>query len=176
MGDICKTRWGGYGASAVVIVMALAACTSSEPPAESADAESAPVESFAINMVECMTNRGWNVHADSAENSWSMDDGIPESQLGQFESDTRSCEEKYGYDQLPPPPSRAEAERIYDQLQVAECVRELGYPVDDPQSKQSYVEELMASEIPSWHPYGQVVESMTFESELSEVMEACPVE
>ncbi|MGH8827472.1 MAG: hypothetical protein ACRDVZ_07710 [Jiangellaceae bacterium] len=158
-------------------MMALAACTSSESTAESAVADPEPVESFALNMVECMTDRGWSVHADSAGNSWSMDAGIPESQMEQFESDSRSCEEEFGYDVLAPPPSREEAEELYDQLlTVAECVRDLGYPVEYPQSKQSYVEELMASKIPSWHPYNLFYASIEFESELNKVQDACPVE
>lgn len=145
-------------AIAAAIAVAIAGCTSTpgEPSADGSPSPSKPqAEDWQAGMVQCLTDKGWDVT--------SRDDGgfgyeLSEEQLDPFDQAREECHLSLGYDFEPPEYSQDEAAEIYDAfVTAAECVRDLGYEVPDPPSKQAFVEEMVSGDLPSWNPYNGVV-------------------
>lgn len=177
-----------------VTVLAAAGCTASEPPSgaptptpagSSAPANGPPADLPPIGPVAdverafeayfaCMTDRGWQVTRTGGE-VWNggAHISVPEEQEEVFEIDDQACMRESGRSALGAPTVSAEdAAALYDLLlPVADCVRRLGYPVTDPPSKQSFVDNLVAYPIPSWHPYSEAVKL----GKLADVEKNCPV-
>jgi hypothetical protein len=176
-------------ASATTLVVALAACSSaptgsanehSSTPTSQSSAVStastiAPQRDYAVNMVRCLTGKGWNVVL-SDQGGYLTPDGIPNEQADQYDADVKSCRAKFGYDKISAPNiTRAQAQKLYgDLLNVATCVRGQGYTVPDPPSEQTFVDALVNYPIPIWHPY-QVVQQQGGPGELKRIEKACPV-
>lgn len=156
---------------AAAAAAALAGCAADDPEADPG-ATVAPVEDYAANMVDCLTDRGWPVEA-TEDGGVRTTDGIPTEQGDQYEADRDECSAQFGYDQ-PPTVTRAEAEEIFDTLLgVAECMRDRGYSVPERPSEQAFVEALMDRPLPIWHPYDAVPDDSISEKEA--VREQCPV-
>lgn len=69
-----------------------------------------------------------------------------------------------------------QAEEYFDALlEVAECVRELGYQVADPPSRQAAVEALQQNVIDlGWDPYEDVTLNAGSNDKTDEVYRECP--
>lgn len=178
------------GAAATVVAVALTGCSGEDPPSEAPPESSAagdvavdsPIgpgnqtDDKSINMVRCLTERGWDVEV-TAEGWGTGPAGIPNEQYDQYGADRAECESQFGYDQ-PSPPSldQAAAEEQYDLLLVvAACIRDLGHPVSEPPSRQAYVEAAMENPVAVWHPYDDVFNSGDFNA-IQQVERECPVE
>jgi hypothetical protein len=151
-----------------LMVMAVAACASGEsggderPPLPSA-------QDFAVTMQQCLSDEGWEV-----EVSWDggIEFSLPADQTDQFMAAQQVCLERTGYDR-PMEYTLEEAASLYDELlEVADCVRDLGYAVADPPSRQAYAEQLARGEHATWHPYYGA--GATSPDEVREKWEACP--
>jgi hypothetical protein len=159
-------------AGAAVVTVALASCTA--PQAEPTETASDVVSADA-NMVQCMADKGWEVQLDN-DGGWSTTVGVPDEQLEQFDADVDDCRATFGLDQPPPPLTQQEAEELYDLLTgaVADCVRNLGYTVPEPPSRQAYVELLTGGGLADWHPH-YVPEAEASFAVYQEVRAECPV-
>jgi hypothetical protein len=132
-------------------------------------AEQRPAE-----MVRCMTDKGW--HVEVRDGGWGDVDGVPEAQVDQWDADADACRTELGHDTGPPVITPEEAGEMYDLLvEVAECVRDLGYHVPEPPSRQSFVEDLVEYPIPSWHPYDVVYDRASGAGDIRRVEAACPI-
>lgn len=124
-----------------------------------------------------MSEKGWDASVEP-DNRWSVS-GIPDDQLDREEADSAACEAQFGYDQAPPPITREEAEATYvEMLDVATCVRNLGFPVSDPPSEQTYVDDLVSNRFP-WNPYDAIWDGLRNNqlnlSDLAEAEAKCPI-
>jgi hypothetical protein len=122
----------------------------------------------------CMVDRGWEL--TRLGDRWidgSESGGIPEEQLDAYHADDEECGQQSGRADLGTPSvSAEEAALLYDLLlEVAVCVRDLGYQVPDPPSKQSFVDDLVAYPIPAWHPHN----ASTAPEDRQRIMTQCPV-
>lgn len=164
------------------VLLALATACSSSGASASAD----PDEGFqaqptptgtAADMAACLEAKGWQMEVN-LDNSYSVGgDGIPEEQVEQYFTDQDDCRRQLGHDQPLPPMTRAQAEVYFEHLlAVADCVRDEGYPVGEPPSRQVAVEALMQPTIDlgDW-PYGPLHESGISPLELEALYAACPL-
>lgn len=103
----------------------------------------------------CMVDRGWALalSGDSPAEGWDI--AVPEEQLDVYTSDDAECQAESGLADLGPPMvSSVEAAELYDLLlDVTDCVRGLGLEVEEPPSRQTFVEALVTHPIPIWHPH-----------------------
>lgn len=158
-------------AGIVVISAALAACAAEPTPPEP-DVTIAPAEDYGVNVQRCMTEFGWKVEVE-----W--DGGVssevtPRDQMEKYTADLQKCHKRFGYDRLPEPPTYEEAARLYDAyLEVADCVRELGFYVPDPPSRNDYAERLASGGIAPWHPYPAPTGDVSIE-DVRRMNEECP--
>lgn len=166
------------GAAAVVV--ALASCTTPDEPDDASTTTSAPREDFAVNMAGCLQEKGWNVEAHEETNSFGNVDGLLPEQAERYQEDSDECLAEFGYDPAPPPITPERAEVIYEvMLEVAQCIRDLGFHVPEAPSKQAWVEERVREGIGPWHPYDALVKvnsDAEAEREFDAARDACPVE
>jgi hypothetical protein len=159
------------GGAVLLAALLLTGCGSEDTATPDAARSLAPAEDFADNMHRCMSEKGWET-----EISWDGGlglSGVPADQVDQVDADVRECRERFGYDRPARIPSQQEAEELYDALMdVAECVRERGFPVPDPPSRQAYVEDFLTDGYVTWHPYDTVRQNAA--NELPQIAEACP--
>lgn len=162
-------------ASAAVIVGALAACSSGEEQGSAVGGVTREqAEAFGVNMVGCLTDKGWKVELDEEDGGVFNPEPIPDEQRDRFLADRQACVEKFGYDQLPRW-TREDAEAYYDALvEAADCVRGLGYPVPEAPSRQTVVENLMNGRLPGWNPYEDVTRNPESITEINRVFAECP--
>lgn len=99
----------------------------------------------------CMEARGWEYQDEG--DGYSI--AIPEEQFEVHQTDDQECQEESGLADLGPPVvSAQEAQELYDIfLEVADCVRGLGMEVQEPPSRQAFVDSLVSYPIPIWHPH-----------------------
>src|SRR5690606_8599868 len=108
-------------AVAVAIVTATAGCTSDPAtPTPTTERQPAPTQAapqhddqWARHMVDCLTERGWDVKlTDDNRSEWT----VPADQKDRFDADQNACFDEIGYDpNAPPPPLTPEqAELTYD--------------------------------------------------------------
>lgn len=70
--------------------------------------------------------------------------------------------------------TREDLQRVYEQLVAAEdCLEQLGYSIQDPPSRDSFIESYEAGEEP-WHPYLYLPDLSP--TQIDELTVACPVE
>jgi hypothetical protein len=153
----------------VAMVGLLAACAGSAPdPAEPGPAAN-PSEAIAA----CLQEKGWDATAHP-DNSVSGE--VPIEQRDQYLADEEDCLDQVQPDQPRPPMSEQQAEAYFDGLlEVADCVRGLGYEVAEPPSRQAAVEALQQPIINlGWDPYEQPVRGSSTEEEIDGVYRACP--
>lgn len=155
-----------------LVVCVLAGCSGSQQEEASDQATSYPPVREAVELLaECMQERGWDVEVlgdGRLSSEW------PSEQADQAESDYASCEREAGLDKPRPPRSKGDAEAYFDALlEAAECVRSLGYDVEEPPSREFAVEELQ-NEVTDlgWDPY-TAVDNISMET-IEEVYAACP--
>lgn len=100
----------------------------------------------------CMADRGWEV-VEQHDGSFAAT--VPEDRRAAYDADVAACEKESGLSDLPPlAVTVQQAEQLYGYLlEVADCVRDLGYPVPDPPDRQEFVDQLVATSISPWHPY-----------------------
>src|SRR5690606_7917850 len=131
--------------------LATSGCTPQE--AETQPQESAANgPSLAEALAACVRDKGWDAEP---QRDGSVIYSFPEEQRDQFTADRDACNEELGANEPPPPMNEDDAEAMFDALlETAECVRGLGYPVDEPPSRQAAVEALMQPIINlGWDPY-----------------------
>lgn len=97
-----------------------------------------------------------------------------ESQLpdnNQYNDDIDACHAEHGYpDDAGYTPEHAE--RFFDLSWAnADCLRDLGYDISDPPSRQSFVEALVNNEPPPWFPH---LEALAQGGSNAELEAACP--
>lgn len=156
----------------------LAACTASGSESEpsSGDARPSPTSEAGL-MAACLQAKGWDIVVYPDDSYGIGDEGIPPEQVDQYFADQDECRNGVGAGQPPPPMTEAQAGKYFDDLvAVAECVRERGYPVGDPPSRQAAIEALMQPTINlgDW-PYGPLQNSGITADELNELYAACPL-
>jgi hypothetical protein len=146
-----------------VTVMACASDRNGAPGAPPAATE-APTD-----LVSCLIAQGWDVTANP-DGSYLA--AVPSDQVDRFQAAEAECIEMFRLDE---PVTESQAEAFFDALlDAAECVRELGYHVDDPPSRRSAVEEIQKPIIDlGWDPYEQPKFTASHE-EMNEVYLACP--
>lgn len=164
----------------IASMMALAACTSTteEPAAPSSPEETdqwaGDSESWEDDVVGCLQEKGWDA---SVAPEGGFEAAFPTDQEEQYRADVEACHDELGDAMDPPPMSSEEVERAYDMLlDVATCVRGLGFEVPEAPSKQAYVEHLVNNGIGPWHPYDGITEPGDPDSQWREAKEECPVE
>ena len=121
----------------------------------------------AAKMAQCMRDQGWAVEPNGS-GGYSIQ--YPDDQADQYKAAEQACLNIYG-NGLPVADEKY-ASDVYDRLLVvAKCVRAAGYPIDEPPSKATFVEKLMAYPIPICHPYYRAADS----GQLAAVQAACPI-
>lgn len=105
-----------------------------------------------------------------------MSAAVPEEQADQFEADHDDCVNRVQPDEPPPPMNSEQADAYFDRLlDVAACVRALGYQVEEPPSRQAAVEALQQEVINlGWDPYEHPTRTVGSREELNEVYRECP--
>lgn len=155
-----------YMALAGCMVLLFTACTptagtSSPPPTNPSSSEHA----FEL-VVDCMTDRGWEVEVNSAGDGFQVD--VPAAQQDIYASDTSECGELAvpNYDAM----TDAQWRDWYGMaMDSAECLTDAGFSVVDQPTLQRFISE------GGWSPYDQLVLSGTLTGpRLNEVSEACP--
>nr|NLD39655.1 hypothetical protein [Actinomycetales bacterium] len=157
----------------MVAALGLSACGGSEAP-PSAETESPSLsraQANARNLAEyarCMQDRGWDAVFE--------DDGVTVGyhvdQEDAFRADEAECHELSGIEDFGPY-TVAESDAAYDaSLEVAECLQEAGFPVDDPPSRESYIATILDGGIP-WSPFDAVFNEGT--EEFAKAEKACPL-
>jgi hypothetical protein len=123
----------------------------------------------ATDLVSCLIAQGWDVTANP-DGSYLA--AVPSDQMDRFQADEAECIEMFRFDE---PVTQTQAETFFDALlDAAECVRELGYHVDDPPSRRFAVEEIQKPIIDlGWDPYEQPKFTASHE-EMNEVYLTCP--
>lgn len=96
-------------------------------------------------------------------------------QEDQYRADYDICVDQVQPDEPRPPMTEEQAETYFDALlEVADCVRGLGYQVAEPPSRQAAVEALQQPIIDlGWDPYEDPVRNAGTE-EIDNVYRACP--
>jgi len=164
--------------SAAAATAVLAACTSDHPatgdstgtppPASESSATRVPalpdepenrsLEEQVRDLVRCLNDRGWETEILPGSNTYRT--VVPPEQMDRYNADIEECQAEIGVDMSPPQVTPQEASKLYDiLLEVADCVRGLGYHVPEAPSRQSFVDDLVSYPVPSWHPYDPVYES-----------------
>jgi hypothetical protein len=176
-------------ASATAAVMALAGCTSGStepgatPSSPAAAGEGSPPVQLPVDespaehdasMVRCMRDKGWDTFAVRGGGIGTR--GVPDEQMDQYRADEEKCYADLGFGVgQPPTVTRGEAEELYDVLlEVADCVRGLGYSVPEAPSRQAFVEQLISYPIPEWHPYDVLYETADTAS-IQQAEAQCPI-
>lgn len=168
-----RRLWAGL---ALMTVVAVAGCmadngesgqTSAPEPGTGPTAMAGPTD-----MVDCLADKGWETE-DNLDGSYRA--AVPTEQIDKFNAAERECVEELGLDQ-PWSLNEAQAEAYFDALlEAAECVREMGYEVADPPSRQAAIEEIMVPPIDlGWNPYEAPVLGAAAGDELDELFAACP--
>lgn len=76
---------------------------------------------------------------------------------------------------LNPPFDRGMLEDVYDaELRAAACLREHGYPVAEPSSKEAFVEGYESDAGPPWLAHSEVVDAVSLGEWENEVLRECP--
>lgn len=76
---------------------------------------------------------------------------------------------------LNPPFDRGMLEDVYDaELRAAACLREHGYPVAEPSSKEAFVEGYESEAGPPWLAHSEVVHAVSLWEWENEVLRDCP--
>lgn len=136
---------------AAALAVASSGCSANnESPEPAGPASQSP---SVDDVAACLRDRGWEV-----EVTW--DDGIQavyaEEQAEQYRADMEECRLAAGFPKDPPPMTEERAKKFYDKwLGIAECVRDLGFDIDDPPSEQAFVEALVAHDF-IWDPITHV--------------------
>lgn len=149
------------------VTLAMGACSPDEAVVPPPGPES--TDDYGMVMARCLNEKGWNVSA-VADGGFETDT-VPAEQMEQFQADIAQCQSVHGYsnDYLYTP---ERAESFFDaSLETAECLRELGYSISDPPSRQAFVEALVNDEPPPWYPHH---EAMAAGGRLAELEAACP--
>lgn len=158
------------GTSLIMVVTALvAACSGSESdPAPPPLATDQPAEAIAA----CLRERGWEVTAHP-DNSVSAN--YPREQEERYLEDQADCSSQVQPDAVPPM-TEPQAEKYFDGLlEAADCVRDLGFQVAEPPSRQAAVEALQQPVIDlGWDPYEDAVRGAGSQEELDDVYRTCP--
>jgi hypothetical protein len=162
---------------AMTLVLAAAGCTPDDgptgqppstpsPDAPAATTDAGPLaigpsdedeEAYRQTWLRCMRDRGWETTVNT---DGSFRTEVPDDQDEVYHADFEDCQQEAGV-HLPPLEVTPEyAGAVYDRLlEVAECVRDLGYHVPDPPSRQAFVDALVAYPIPAWHPYNSAYDA-----------------
>lgn len=157
---------------AIVAVVAAAGCTTGDD--EPTETGAGPEEMAGpADMVECLAGKGWEEVEVKPDGSYIA--AVPAEQRSEFEAAERECIAELGLDQ-PWSLNEAQAEAYFDALlEAAECVRDMGYDVAEPPSRQAAVEEIMVPPIDlGWDPYEAPVLGAGSGDELDELYAACP--
>lgn len=153
----------------VAIMAALTSCSDANPQPPSPSPTTA---NEASDVARCLLERGWEVKVEAD----GVTADVPPEQQERLNADMEECIEQFGDSPPAFPQTAAAAEQQYDMLlAVAECVSGLGYPVDDPPSRQAYVEAMLNEQLPHWHPYQHLYEDGYPLTEVGQVRAQCPV-
>lgn len=157
----------------VGFTLALAGCAGVESPvSESPIAEfNASTEAWAGDYVECLRDKGIDAEIHYA------DDGTfhgfqpaygPDAELWEGILDL-ACIEAVGEPPEPPEPTTEFYEVYYDlSVEHAECLRDAGYVISDPPSKDEWVE---GGGPPVWSPSSEIIAQ---ESDVEGALQICP--
>ncbi len=116
-------------------------------------------EEYDAAVVTCLTAAGW----DAVANQYGVSvPSVTVDQREEFERARDACDRQIG--KLPPEPNKTKAEigELYDYFvtTAAECVRDHGYRVDDPPSRDTYIEDYYTADV-LWSIYGAVPDDMS---------------
>lgn len=111
--------------------------------------------------VTCLTAAGW----DAVANQYGVSvPSVTVDQREEFQRALDDCERQIG--KFPPEPNKTKAEigELFDYYvtTTSECVRDLGYRVGDPPSRDSYIEDYYTAEV-LWSPYSEVPDDISQE-------------
>ncbi|WP_395245564.1 hypothetical protein ACGGZK_07045 [Agromyces sp. MMS24-K17] len=124
---------------------------------------------FAEAMSSCLQEHGWD---SKANDDGSFDTEVRPEQAEPYEHDRKACAEETGYADDPEPLSREQLAAWYGELLVtAECVRGLGYDIEEAPSVQVFIDQFEGGELDGlWGPYPNGISATAFEQLESE----CP--
>ena len=119
-------------------------------------------------MVECLAPLGWDVHV-SGEGYGAT---VPAEQYDQYELDVAACRAQFDYGRIVTP---LVANSWYDKLVAsADCLRDQGYWISQPPSREVFVGQLEAEQLPDWDPYAEVFDTSGGPASVREAQSACP--
>ncbi len=135
-------------------------------------ASNAPWSEYAVNMANCMQQKGWNAIANP-DNSYSQDE-IPEGQYELLAEDEQECLVRFGYDEPPEYTDETLADLYDKELETRACLEGFGF-VDPapPPSLEVYIDTFRTES--TWSAYRLVVEgSVGTPDNWYELNAACP--
>lgn len=133
----------------LVLALALAGCMESGQPSTTRARESLAYADRIDLVVECLNERGFS--ASSYEGFGVRVDAVDELQAELASQAEGECWEEVEK-RFPPPPPLSLEEQYHYMVDVAECLRDLGYEIPRAPTVEAYVEQAAAGG-DSWNPY-----------------------
>jgi hypothetical protein len=153
-----------------LITLAVTGCSSGVEGVGGVSPTSAPAQDYGVNMQRCLAEDGWDVEVTS---DGGIAGGFPRDQSNRFIENHMACIRRFGYDLTPPHLTYEEASELYEALlDVADCMRQLGYHVSEPPSRHAYAERLASGGFAEWHPHQAV--GFASPSDRERVAQECP--
>lgn len=130
-------------------------------------------DEWAAAFIQCMADRGFEVELGDPADGDSVRSDVSAEQRPAYMAATEECDMVVGI--LPSEPlTSEEISAEYDrQLGIAQCLREIGYPVTDPPSRELYVADYNSPEGLHWEAYLAVLDTMTRQDYLNAAA-VCP--
>lgn len=115
----------------------------------------------------CMTELGWEVTANS-DGTGVTYEGTAEQEVA-MNTAFQACRDAIAFDINDLLNEDFLSLRYEDRLQVAHCLREAGYTVTDPPSREVFIEQRLQGHGPAWDPIGDIPDSQLYDA-----MQGCP--
>lgn len=127
-----------------------------------------PSADYATSMVSCLTPKGWDVEqvGDALQSS------VPQEQQDRYQLDIATCQAQLQYGEIVTPPTANE--RYDNAVASADCLRGQGYSISEAPSREAYIEQLLAQQLPDWDPYAEVFTRAGGPTGVGAAQAACP--
>ncbi|MGO1594775.1 MAG: hypothetical protein ACTHW1_10875 [Ancrocorticia sp.] len=127
-------------------------------------------------QAQCLRAQGFDAYSSADGSVWT--ESVPDDQIPANNRAFTICELQYPIDPVTSGPYPREAlDTLYDYdiSTVVPCLEELGYVVEEPPSKESWVDAMVVEGI-AWNPYDSLKtgELASDHAKLGEIYTACP--